>query len=285
MLQRDRPWLREDRAALVSRTLAVLVDADLLTAADTMPAPRDDRPAIDPRVWLAHVCFERSADQDLEEALVEEYRGFAVSLATDYHRQQMSLDDLIQVALEGLVISLQRFEVARRIPFLGFAKPTVSGALKRHFRDFGWSVRVPRSVHEAAPTLRTTRDTLTSELGRVPTLEEQANRMGAPVGELLAVQRASNARSVRSIEADIGGGQTLADTLGRPDPHLARAIDHLVLRRAFARLSTDDRDLITLYFFREHTQSELAEMYRVSQMQISRRLAAAVQQLRDYFAV
>ena len=269
---------------MVSRTNAVLVDADLVTAADTMPAPRHDRQAVDPRVWLAHVCFERCADHDLEEALVEEYRAFALSLATAYYREQTALEDLVQIALEGLVVSLHRFEVQRRIPFLGFAKPTVAGALKRHFRECGWSVHVPRSVHELAPALRTTRDVLTAELGRAPTIEEQAERVGAPVGDVLTVEQASNARSVRSIDADVGGGWTLADTLGIPDPQLARAIDHIVLRRAFARLSDRERDLITLYFYREHTQSELAEMYGVSQMQISRRLAAAVQRLRDYFA-
>jgi len=124
------------------------------------------RPAVDLPLWTVHVRYARRRDKRSLDQLVERYRAHAESQARRHYRRGEPIDDLTQVAFEALLLALRRFDPERRKPFLAFAKPTIVGSLRRHFRDAGWAIRVPRRVHELATPVRDAHELLTHDLGR-----------------------------------------------------------------------------------------------------------------------
>jgi RNA polymerase sigma-B factor len=255
---------------------------DALRAWRTVPrgsSASDDRrtPAVDVGIWAEHVRYARSRHPAVRARLAEEYRGYAVSLARRLHRDGESLDDLIQVAMEALLLALDRFDPDRGIPFPAFATPTILGSLKRHYRDHGWSVRVPRRVHEIAVPARKASDRLTHVLGRTPTPAE----VGVDVATLLAAQEATNARSVSSLDATLGAPERGSAALASDDTDILRAENRVALAQALQELTEREREILGLYFFDELSQSEIGRRYEVSQMQVSRWITAALRRLRD----
>jgi RNA polymerase sigma-B factor len=285
---RQSPSTRTAREKVLASTV---IEADAETAERTIPrGTGPDRaaaaPTIDESVWLLHVCYQRTHGSDLRRLLVEEYEGYARWLARRMHRDGEPLEDLVQVAFEALLLSLDRFDVERGCPFVAFASLTITGALKRHYRDFGWLMRVPRSVHQLAAPSRRVTDELTIELGRVPSLDEVADRMGIDVEQLIEAQEAARARSTRSLSALFTDDDGQArDELGYDDPGFGHGDDFLDLRAALEHLDEDDQTLIREYFFEERTQTELAEQYGVSQMQISRRVRSTTRRLSGWLTV
>ncbi len=222
--------------------------------------------------------------QDLRR-LVEEYRGYANSLARRMLRGGEPLEDLEQVAAEGLVRALDRFEPERGIPFPAFARPTIVGSLKRHFRDLGWAVRVPRDVHELAGPLRRATDRLWGELGRSPSSRELAAALEVSVSAIDALQQATRARLTRSLAAPVGeDGLTVGDRLGAVDGRLALAEDRVALHRALDALDERDKDVLGRYFFLGQSQSVIADAFDVSQMQVSRWIDSSLRRLRSRMA-
>jgi RNA polymerase sigma-B factor len=258
---------------------------DRCAARRTVPrgaGPRDaDRtPGVDVDTWLLHVRLSRTGDPSVLAQLAQEYDRYACSLAARLHRDQEAIEDLEQVAREGLLSALRRFDPERSLPFPAFATPTILGALRRHYRDRGWSVRVPRRVHELAVASRQVEERLTSVLGRVPGAVELATEMGISVDELLEVRDAVHARNAASLEGLAAEGGDWSARGSTRDPLLAHVDDHLDLRAALAHLDDRDRDLVRRYFFEECSQSEIAAVYGVSQMQVSRWLASILRRLR-----
>ncbi len=236
---------------------------------------------VDLDVWVLHVRYARTGHATVRAQLVEEYRGYASALARRLHREGEPLEDLVQVALEALLLALHRFEPERSLPFPAFATPTIVGSLKRHYRDLGWAVRVPRRIHEIAAPAREVADRLTLELGRSPTVAEVATELGVEEDTLLEAQEATHARSVSSLDAPAGEDGTRMDLLGAVDPGMGRAENRVALAQALGELTERDRELLDLYFFEELTQTEIAGRYGVSQMQVSRWLTAAIRRLRS----
>lgn len=273
----------------VRRSRADVTDAvDMLRAQRTVPRGEDAedwsrRPGVPLEVWILHVRYERTgSDEDLG-ALVDEYEQYALSLARRLRRDREPSDDLDQVAREALVVALQRFDVERGLPFPAFATPTILGALRRHYRDHGWSIRVPRRVHELAVPAREATDRLTTELGRPPTNEEVAAELGIDPADLLATRQAAAARTPSSLDAPAtADGPSPHETIGDADRNLLVAEDQVVLRQAIEHLDERDRDVLRLYYFEEMTQSQIAERYGVSQMQVSRWLSSIVKRLRSH---
>lgn len=247
------------------------------------PGSDDRRPAVDPAVWHDHLAYARNRDPDALARLVAEYARYARSLARRMRRGYEDVDDLDQIALEALVVSLGRFDPERGIPFCAFATPTILGSLRRHFRDHGWLVRVPRRVHELATSIRDATAKLTVDLSRSPTTEELAAEVGIDVDTLLEVQDALHARDTRSLD-HVVGDETLGDLVGVTDPTIDHVVDLVAVERALATLGDDDRRIVDLYFFQDLTQSEVADRIGVSQMQVSRRLASIVARLRSLAA-
>lgn len=240
---------------------------------------------VDTDLWTRHVAYARHHEPAVLGSLVDEYRGFAIATAKRYYRHGELLDDLIQVALESLVRALERFDPDRGTPFLGFARPTVVGSLRRHYRDVGWSVRVPRRVHELATPLRDAVDWLSQDLGREPTVAELADVLDVSEREVRATQQASDARCTTPIDpGDSGSPVDSNPALAATDRQLATTENRMALAQCMERLSDDDRALLQRYYVERRTQSEIAAELGCSQMQVSRLLSRIVQRMRvDFF--
>jgi RNA polymerase sigma-B factor len=256
--------------------LNVAVDA-VAEAERTRPSVEGAAPGarpVDPDLWLLHVRFAGTGDGQVLADLVEEYTAYALSWARRYLRSGIAPEDLDQVALEALVLALRRFDPSYRLPFVAFATPTIVGALRRHYRDHGWALRVPRLVHDLAPGVGRATDVLHARVRREPTAAEIAEHFGCDEATVLTVQRAVAARSANDLDVDI--------VAGSPDPRLAAVDDHLSLAVAMRRLDDRQRRILGLYFYEGLTQSAIADRYGVSQMQVSRWLSATLRQLRAH---
>ncbi len=239
------------------------------------------RPGVDPEVWALHVQYAGNRDDRDLAVLVERYRAYAESQARRHYRGAESLDDLTQVAYEALVLALQRFEPERQRPFLAFAKPTIVGSLRRHVRDAGWAIRVPRRVHELAGPVRDATELLTHDLGRAPSAGEVADVIGLDESEVLEAMAAEEARATQSLDApDRATGLPTEQVVGRHDRGFAGIENRTALFQSLELLSDDDRVLLQQYFVEELSQTQIAESLGCSQMQVSRLLRKAVRKLR-----
>jgi RNA polymerase sigma-B factor len=241
------------------------------------------RPGVEPDLWALHVRYARHRDDQALATLVEHYRAYAESQARRHYRNVESLDDLTQVAYEALVLALQRFDPQRGRPFLAFAKPTIVGSLRRHVRDAGWAIRVPRRVHELSGPIRDATELLTQDLGRVPTFDEVADVIGVDVEDVLEARVAEDARSTRSLDApDRTTGLPAEELVGRLDRGFLGIENRTALQRGLAQLSEEDRTLLQRYFVDEMSQTAIAEVLGCSQMQVSRLLRKVVRTLRRH---
>jgi RNA polymerase sigma-B factor len=285
-----RPTRREARSL---RALAHLREAtDAAWAASTVPleaasrqwlVPDGRHAAVDTEVWDQHVRYARRDDDQALAALVDRYRPHAETQARRLYRRGEPIEDLTQTALEALLLALQRFDPERRRPFLAFAKPTVTGMIRRHFRDAGWSIRVPRRIHELATPVRDARELLTQDLGRDPSNREVADFVGVAETDVLDVLSAEEARLPSSLDAvDPVSKLQTEQVVGKPDANFAWIENRTALRQSLVLLSDDDRELLRLYFLDEHTQTEIADQLGCSQMQVSRLLAQAIRRLRKH---
>ena len=280
--------LRRGRRALEASDAA----SDRARALLTIPADRIERawlageavrPAVDTQLWALHVRYARDRDEGALTTLVERYRPHAEAQARRHYRRGEPIDDLTQVAYEALMQALRRFEPERGKPFLAFAKPTIVGSLRRHFRDAGWAIRVPRRVHELASPVRDAQELLTHDLGRPPSPGEIADFIGVDEREVLDAQQAEEARVTTSLDApDPASGLQAEQVIGRPDRGFLGIENRTALLQSLERLSDEDRALLQMYFVEEHTQSQIADVLGCSQMQVSRLLRRAVRQLRRH---
>lgn len=208
----------------------------------------------------------------------------ARSLATRYRGRGVPLEDLYQVAALALVKAVDGYDPTRQTAFTSYAVPSILGALKHHFRDTTWQLRVPRRVQELAVHLATHSADLTQRLGRSPTLAELAAHLHAAEPDVAIALNAWRTRYPDSLEvATSSGGQQhrpLIDTLGGIDPRIDAIADRLTLRPLLAALPARQQRILAMRYFAEMTQTEIATQIGVSQMHISRLLAAALTQLR-----
>jgi len=280
--------MRRGRRALVASHAA----SDRARALLTIPADRVERrwlagdavrPAVDVELWDLHVRYGRDRDEAVLTTLVDRYRPHAEALARRHYRRGEPIDDLTQVAYEALMLALRRFDPGMSKPFLGFAKPTIVGSLRRHIRDTGWAIRVPRRVHELASPVRDAQELLTHDLGRPPSPGEVADFIGVEEREVLEAMTAGDARMTTSLDApDPASGLQAEQVIGRPDRGFVGIENRTALVQSLDRLSDDDRELLQMYFVEERTQSQIAEVLGCSQMQVSRLLRQAVRQLRRH---
>jgi len=266
--------------------------SDRAHAALTIPADAVDRrwvesrtrrPAVERELWALHVRYARREDADALQALVEQYRGHAEAQARRHYRRGEPVDDLTQVAYEALLLALKRFDPDRRTPFLAFAKPTIIGSLRRHFRDAGWAIRVPRRVHELSTPVRDAQELLTHDLGRPPSSGEIADFIGVDEREVLEAFTAEDARITTSLDApDPASGLQAEQVIGQPDRGFLGIENRTALRQSLELMSEEDCDLLRQYFLEERTQSQIAEVLQCSQMQVSRLLRKAIRRLRRH---
>jgi RNA polymerase sigma-B factor len=235
---------------------------------------------------LMRTCeaFASNREPALRDQLIEAHLGLAEYLARRFANRGEPLDDLVQVASLGLVKAVERFDPERGLEFTTFATPTIVGELKRHFRDKGWAVRVPRRVQELH--LRVTRviDDLATEFGRSPTVQEIAHRAGTTEDEVVEAIDAGSAYRSASLDAgrsDDDESPGLLGQLGDVDPELARAERRAALGPLISGLPEREQVMLYLRFYEGMTQSEIAKRLGISQMHVSRLLSRSLQQLRE----
>lgn len=234
--------------------------------------------------------FFVTRDPELRERLVNAHLGLAASLASRFSSRQESTDDLHQAALLGLLHAIDRFDPTRGVQFTTFAWATISGELKRHFRDRTWGVRVPRRVQELYLVTAEAMDTLTNTLGRSPTADEVACHIGASHEEVVEALEARTAYRLASIDTPghdgggEGGGDSGGMQLGDDDPGFRLVDERSMLSTLISRLPDRERHIIHLRFHEELTQAEIAVRVGVSQMHVSRLLSASLQKLRVWAA-
>jgi RNA polymerase sigma-B factor len=242
------------------------------------------------RELLSRLAGAGEVDRErLREELVVAHLNLVRFLAMKFVNRGEPLDDLIQVGTLGLLKAIDRFDPERGFEFTTYATPTVVGEIKRHFRDKGWAVKVPRRLQELNLAVNRTVDLLAIELGRSPTVGELAERLEATEEEILEAQELGQAYNLLSLDSEVGGdsdrkSQTLADTVGFTDAGLELLEDRANLERAFHVLTGRERVIIYLRFYESVSQTEIAARLQVSQMHVSRLQAKALEKLRGALA-
>jgi len=227
--------------------------------------------------------YHETKDPRLRELAAVEYMPLARRLARRFHRGREPLEDLEQVAYLGLVKAVERYDPAFGARFSSFAIPTISGELRRHFRDTTWRLHLPRGVQEAALDVARASDELAGTLGRAPTVGELAEATGLDVEEVTEALHARDVQEVASLDqpcgADDGSERTVAETVGAADDRYD-LVDHLAtVGPLVAALPERERRVLFLRFARDLTQTEIAEQVGCSQMQVSRLLRRAIARL------
>lgn len=226
--------------------------------------------------------FERLPDDPTaKESIVVLFQPLAEYLARRFAGRGEALDDLIQVANLGLLGAIDRFDPSREVQFSTYAAATIVGELKRHFRDKGWTIRVPRRLQELGLRINHVLPTINQELGRSPTVAELATRLEVDEEEVVDAMEAAQAYSTMSLDAPVNEeGGTAMDTMGGLDPSMERLDEWESIAPAIRDLPERERRVLYLRFFSGLTQSEIAEEIGVSQMHVSRILAQTLRRLR-----
>jgi len=225
--------------------------------------------------------YRRTGDRDLRNALVEDHVRLAEFLARRFQHRGEQLDDLRQVALVGLLKAVERFDPERGLQFSSFATPTIVGELKRHFRDKGWAVRVPRRVQELHLELDHTVASLTQELRRPPSTAEIAERAGAWEEDVIEAMEANSLYRLPSIDAARTGddARPTDERFGAEDEEFDAVEDRVAVRDLLSVLPERERKIVYLRFFEGRTQSEIASDVGISQMHVSRLLTKSLETL------
>lgn len=218
------------------------------------------------------------------ELIIEQCLPLADHIARRFKNRGEPMDDLVQAARVGLMNAVNRFDVDHGADFLGFAVPTIMGEVRRHFRDHGWAVKVPRRLKELQSEVNRGRNELSQRLGRGPTATELADYLGidreAVVESAIAGSNYSTLSTDMPTGAD-GESQTFGETLGGLDANFDKVINIETVRPLIAALPQRERTLLQFRFFENMTQTQIAERIGCSQMHVSRLLAKALHTLRD----
>ena len=236
---------------------------------------------------ITRELFRRYKDEGDEEArnqLVVNHLNLVRYLASKFINRGEQLEDLVQVGTIGLIKAIDRFDPERGLEFTTYATPTITGEIKRHFRDKGWSVRVPRRLQELSTKVSQVTEELTSELRRSPSVEEIAKRADITVDEVLEAMESSGAYSSVPLE---GGGDdddsttSVIDQLGTDDAELSATDDRLLLEDVTRDFSSREKDIIRMRFEDGLTQSQIAKELGISQVQVSRLLRKTLARIHD----
>lgn len=249
---------------LRERTLAEMTTEELLADLNRQETPDHDRAG-------------------LRERVVELHRPLAMEIARRYRYRGEPLEDLLQAAYVGLMKAINGFDAGLGHAFRGYAMVTMTGEVKRHFRDRTWAIRVPRLYQERRAELNRLLADLSQDLGRTPSVAELAVRMSIPEEEVLLTLDASAAYSTLSLDAPLGSDEdaaSLGDVIPDEDDTLSTMVDSESVRPLIDALPDREKHILLLRFFGNLTQAEIAAEYGISQMHVSRILRKVLDQLR-----
>jgi RNA polymerase sigma-B factor len=229
------------------------------------------------------VRYHRAGDLAAREELVQRFLPFARDLARRYTYTEEPFDDLLQVASLGLIKAIDRFDPDRGAKFTSFAAPTILGELKRHFRDKGWALHVPRDLQERTLAVSREAEALSKQLGRSPKPREVARAVGCSVEEVLEAQQAAASYEAASLDAptarDDSEAASLVDLLGGEDSSYELVEDRDAIASTWKALPEIERSVLELRFMHDLNQREIGERIGYSQMHVSRLLRRALSRL------
>jgi RNA polymerase sigma-B factor len=274
----------------MTMSMSGLVDRDALLAwaLDPSPVGRHEFAPEDIRLAtraafaaLRQLSPSDPARLDLREYLVRLHLPLVDGLARRFVNRGEPLDDLTQVGTIGLLKAIDRFAYERGVEFSTYATPTILGEIKRHFRDRGWSIRVPRRLQEMRLSLAATTAELTQELGRSPTTSEIAERLEVDKDSVAEGFASANAYRTVSLDAtDVRAEASMIEALGADDAELGNVEYRASLRPLLAAMDPRDKRILMLRFFYGMTQSQIAAEIGMSQMHVSRLLSRTLERLR-----
>ena len=229
--------------------------------------------------------YKEKGDEEARDQLIVSHLNLVRFLASKFKNRGEPLDDLVQVGTIGLIKAIDRFDPERGLEFTTYATPTILGEIKRHFRDKGWSIRVPRRLQELSAKVNQATEELTVELQRSPSVEEIAAKLGVSAEEILEAMESSGAYTSVSLEA--GGSSeddeapALIDRLGSVDEDLDASDDRMVIDDAIRDFSPREQEIVRMRFIDGLTQVEIAKRLGVSQVQVSRLLRRTLRKIQD----
>jgi RNA polymerase sigma-B factor len=241
---------------------------------------------IDDKILLRR--YHEDGDLQAREQLIEQYMSLVRSLARRYSYRGEQLEDLVQIGAIGLIKAIDRFDLERGVELTTYATPNIIGEIKRHFRDKGWSVRVPRGLQELNVQLSRLVEQLTVQLARSPTIPELAKAAGVEEEEVLEALESGRAYTSLSLSVGGGGGDDddldPLESLGTEEHQYEVSEDRAVLAPGFKVLDDRERTILQLRFFEGLTQSQIAQQVGISQMHVSRLIRRSLEKIRETIA-
>ncbi len=228
--------------------------------------------------------YHRDGDIEARRMLIEKMMPLVRHIARRYANRGEPLDDLVQVGAVGLIKAVDRFDLERGVKLSTFAAPNIAGEIKRHFRDRGWSIRVPRDIQELNAKLTQAVDRLTTKLGRAPKIAELAEAVKATEEDVLDALQGAQSYSTVSFEEPIGENRTALELLGEEDPEFMTAERRVLLSAGMRVLADREQTIMRLRFFEGLTQREIAEEVGISQMHVSRLIRRSLDDMRASMA-
>ena len=231
--------------------------------------------------------YKQEGDEEAREQLIVNHLNLVRFLAAKFANRGEALDDLVQVGTIGLIKAIDRFEPERGLEFTTYATPTVLGEIKRHFRDKGWSVRVPRRLQELSAKVNQATDALTQQLQHTPTVDDIADYLGVSADEVLEAMESGEAYSSVSLEtssSDDDDAPSILDRYGTVDTDLASSDDRILLDEVLSGFTPKEQEVVRLRFVMGFTQAEIAERLGIRQVQVSRLLRRTLKRMQEKIA-
>ena len=228
--------------------------------------------------------YHDQGDASAREVLVQRHLPLVRSLARRYAGRGEALDDIEQVGAIGLIKAIDRYDLEREVALTTYATPNVVGEIKRHFRDKGWAIRVPRALQELNGKMGPTIERLTSKLGRSPSIAEIAAEFQTTPEQVLEAMEAGSAYAPASLSHGPGGEDGDLDpmeTIGSTDEEFSRSEDRASLEPALQRLPQREREILRMRFEDGLTQTQIAERVGISQMHVSRLIRRSLDRMRE----
>lgn len=219
--------------------------------------------------------YHENPSKELRDHLIEKHLYIAEILAKKYANRGIDFDDIYQVASIGLIYAIERYDIEKGFEFSSFATPTIIGEIKKHFRDKGWTIRVPRRIQELSKKINNAKVLLSQELQKVPSVEDIANYVGVTEEEVLEAMEASKVYTPQSLDVTFDSHNddkevNLAELIGEEDLYFSRIENNDFLAKTMEKLNDVEREILIERYFNKRTQVTIANKLEISQMTVSR---------------